>query len=96
MLFYAPWLFTHLNTAIPWLAWPFLLANILSAVCVALSVVNGWSTKVTPRRPLVGPDAPEVAVIIPTWGEPVPMVLRTVLSVLEQNSPGPPARRCVR
>ena len=72
---------------IPWLAWPFLLANVLSAVCVTLSIVNGWSTKVTPRRPLVGPDAPRVAVIIPTWGEPVPMVLRTVLSVLEQDYP---------
>ena len=87
MLFYVPWLFTHLNTAIPWLAWPFLVANILSAVCVTLSVFNGWSAKVTPRRPFVGPKAPEVAVIIPTWGEPVPMVLRTVLSVLEDDYP---------
>ena len=87
MLVYMPWLVTHLNTATPWLAWPFLLANVLSAVCVTLSVVNGWSTKVTPRRPVVGPEAPEVAVIIPTWGEPVPMVLRTVLSVLEQDYP---------
>lgn len=87
MLFYVPWLFGHLNTAMPWLAWPFLFANIMSAVCVALSVVNGWSARVSPRRPLAGPDAPEVAVIIPTWGEPVPMVLRTVLSVLEQDYP---------
>ena len=87
MLFYVPWLFAHLDTATPWLAWPFLLANLLSAACVTLSVVNGWSTKVTPRRPIAGPDAPEVAVIIPTWGEPVPMVLRTVLSVLEQDYP---------
>ena len=87
MLFYVPWLFTHLNTAIPWLAWPFLVANILSAVCVTLSVFNGWSAKVTPRRPFVGLEAPEVAVIIPTWGEPVPMVLRTVLSVLEDDYP---------
>jgi len=87
MLVYVPWLFAHLNTALPWLAWPFLLANILSATCVTLSVLNGWSTRVTPRRPFAGPDAPEVAVIIPTWGEPVGMVLRTVLSVLEQDYP---------
>ena len=87
MLLYVPWLFAHLNTGVPWLAWPFLLANILSAVCVTLSVVNGWSARVTPRRPWAGPEAPEVAVIVPTWGEPVPMVLRTVLSILEQDYP---------
>jgi cellulose synthase/poly-beta-1,6-N-acetylglucosamine synthase-like glycosyltransferase len=85
--FYLPWLFTHLNLSLPWLAWPFVAANVLSALCVTLSVVNGWSTRVTPRRPLAGPDVPEVAVIIPTWGEPVPMVLRTVLSVIEQDYP---------
>jgi hypothetical protein len=85
MLVYVPWLFAHLDTALPWLAWPFLLANLLSAACVTLSVANGWSTRVTPRRPLASPEVPEVAVIIPTWGESVPMVLRTVLSVIEQD-----------
>ncbi|MBV9605544.1 MAG: glycosyltransferase [Solirubrobacterales bacterium] len=87
MAFYMPWLLTHLNRSLPWLAWPFVAANAMSALCVTLSVLNGWSTRVTPRRPLVGPDVPEVAVIIPTWGEPVPMVLRTVLSVIEQDYP---------
>jgi cellulose synthase (UDP-forming) len=87
MALYLPWLVTHLNFSLPWLAWPFVAANVLSALCVTLSVVNGWSTRVTPRRPLVGPDVPEVAVIVPTWGEPVPMVLRTVLSVIEQDYP---------
>lgn len=87
MAFYLPWLFTHMNLSLPWLAWPFAAANGLSALCVTLSVLNGWTTRVTPRRPLVGPDVPEVAVIIPTWGEPVPMVLRTVLSVIEQDYP---------
>jgi len=87
MLLYLPWLLTHLNTSLPWLAWPFAVANVLSAVCVTLSVANGWSTRVTPRRPFIGQDAPEVGVIIPTWGEPVPMVLRTVLSVLDQDYP---------
>jgi cellulose synthase/poly-beta-1,6-N-acetylglucosamine synthase-like glycosyltransferase len=87
MALYMPWLLTHLNLSLPWLAWPFVAANVISALCVTLSVLNGWSTRVTPRRPLVGPDVPEVAVIIPTWGEPVPMVLRTVLSVIEQDYP---------
>jgi cellulose synthase (UDP-forming) len=87
MLVYLPWLFMHLNRALPWLAWPFAAASVLSAACLALSIFNGWRSRVTPPRPLVGPEVPEVAVLIPTWGEPVPMVLRTVLSVLEQDYP---------
>ena len=87
MLFYLPWMFGHLNSAVVWLAWPFAGASVLSALCLALSVFNGWHSRVTPPRPLTGLIVPEVAVIIPTWGEPVPMVLRTVLSVLEQDYP---------
>jgi cellulose synthase (UDP-forming) len=87
MLVYLPWMFTHLNSAVAWVAWPFAAASVLSGVCLALSVFNGWHSRITPPRPLVGPIVPEVAVIIPTWGEPAPMVLRTVLSVLEQDYP---------
>ena len=84
---YLPWMFGHLNSAVAWLAWPFAAASVLSALCLALSVFNGWHSRVTAPRPLTHLIVPEVAVIIPTWGEPVPMVLRTVLSVLEQNYP---------
>jgi cellulose synthase (UDP-forming) len=87
MLVYLPWMFGHLNSAVAWLAWPFAGASVLSASCLALSVFNGWHSRVTPPRPLTGLVVPEVAVIIPTWGEPVAMVLRTVLSVLEQDYP---------
>lgn len=87
MVTYLGWLFTHLNTRLPWLAWPVASASVFSAVCLALSVFNGWWARITPPRPWSGEWAPEVAVIIPTWGEPVAMVLRTVLSVLEQDYP---------
>jgi cellulose synthase (UDP-forming) len=87
MLVYLPWLFGHLNWQLPWLALPFAAASVLSAACLALSVFNGWRSRVTTPRPLVGLTVPEAAVIIPTWGEPVAMVLRTVLSVLEQDYP---------
>ena len=36
---------------------------------------------------LTGDDVPTVGVLIPTYGEPVAMVLRTVLSVLEEDYP---------
>jgi cellulose synthase (UDP-forming) len=87
MLFYLTWMFGHLTPNRPWLAWPFAAASLFSALCLAVSVINGWSSRVTPARRLDGPDVPDVAVLIPTWGEQVPMVLRTVLSVIDQEYP---------
>ncbi len=54
---------------------------------LAVSMINGWSSRVTPARCLAGAGVPDVAVLIPTLGEPVPMVLRTVLSVIDQDYP---------
>lgn len=87
MLFYLPWMVTHLAPYRPWLTWPFAAASFLSAACLTLSVINGWSSRITPLRPLEGADVASVAVLIPTFGEPIPMVLRTVLSVLAQDYP---------
>lgn len=93
MLFYLPWMVTHLAPGRLWLTGPFAAASCLSAACLMLSVLNGWCSRVTPPRPLLGHDVPVVAVLIPTYAEPVPMVLRTVLSVLAQDYP--PERRIV-
>jgi cellulose synthase (UDP-forming) len=87
MVAYLPWMFTHLATERMWLAGPFAVASVFSAVCLLLSIVNGWTHRITPLRPLTGSDVPLVGIIIPTCGEPVPMVLRTVLSVIEQDYP---------
>ncbi len=87
MLFYLPWMSTHLAAGRPWLTWPFAAASFLSGLCLTVSVINGWFSRVTPARPLLRRDVPAVAVLIPTYGEPVPMVLRTVLSVLAQDYP---------
>ena len=87
LCFYIPWMFAHLATRLPWLAWPFALASVFTGFCVTVSVINSWCSRVTQPRLLLGEDVPQVAVLIPTLGEPVPMVLRTVLSVLEQDYP---------
>ncbi|HUZ28993.1 MAG TPA: glycosyltransferase, partial [Solirubrobacteraceae bacterium] len=87
MLFYLPWMVTHLPPHRQWLTWPFAAASLLSATCLTMSVINGWSSRITPPRPLRGNDVATVAVLIPTFGEPIPMVLRTVLSVLAQDYP---------
>lgn len=88
MGFYLVWMLGHLAPAHMWLALPFAAASLLSAACLVISAINSWCSRLTPPRALTGADVPPVAVIVPTCGEPVPMVLRTVLSVLDQDYPG--------
>jgi cellulose synthase (UDP-forming) len=87
-LLYVPWMLTSLNEELRWLAWPFAAANLFSLAYGALSVFNAWWRHVPQRRPLPPGAEPQVAVIIPTCGEAVPMVLRTIASVLDQDWPG--------
>jgi cellulose synthase (UDP-forming) len=87
VLFYLPWMFTSLNPDYPWIAWPFAVANVYSLAYALVGVCNAWSRSVPVRRPVNRGSEPHVGVIIPTCGEPVPMILRTAVSVLEQDWP---------
>ncbi len=86
-LLYLPWMLASLNTSLPWLAVPFAAANVFTLACGLLAVTNAWTRHVPGRRPVPPGDEPPVAVIVPTCGEPVRMILRTVCSVLEQDWP---------
>jgi cellulose synthase (UDP-forming) len=86
-LLYLPWMLGSLNRGALWLALPFAAANVFSMAYALLSVVNMWSRRVPERRPLPSGAEPHVAVIVPTCGEAVPMVLRTVHSILHQDWP---------
>ncbi len=86
-LVYVPWLFTVLNARLPWLAWPFLIANLLTASTTLLSAFNHWWRAVPDPHPLPYGGEPTVGIVIPCCGEPVPMVLRTIASVLDQDWP---------
>lgn len=84
---YVPWLLTSLNGDLPWLSWPFAVTNLFTMAIGLLAVFNAWWRQVPERRPLPAGAEPTVGVIIPTCGEPVPMVLRTIVSVFEQDWP---------
>lgn len=87
MLLYAPWMLTSLNNGVGWLAWPFAVANVFSLAYGSLAVFNAWSRSIPEPCPHGRGDEPHVAVIIPTCGEPVAMILRTIASVLDQDWP---------
>ncbi len=84
---YVPWMIGSLNRNALWLSLPFLAASALTITTVLLGVLNAWWRKVSPRRPLPHGEEPHVGVIIPCCGESVPMILRTVVSVFEQDWP---------
>ena len=87
-VWYVPWMLGSLNPGALWIAWPFAVANVFTIATGLLSVANSWRRMVPPPRPLAASEeAPLVGVLIPTCGEPVPMILRTVESVLEQDWP---------
>jgi cellulose synthase (UDP-forming) len=84
---YIPWLFSALNRGLPWLAWPFLAANLFTLATTMLSIFNHWWRTVPEPHPLPRGAEPSVGIIVPCCGEPVPMILRTITSVLEQDWP---------
>ncbi len=85
--FYIWWMLAHLNRGAPWVSLPFVAANFMTMASLFLTVANTWNRSVPERRTLATDVEPHVAVIIPTCGEAIPMILRTVASVREQNWP---------
>ncbi len=69
----------YLNTQVLRLSIPYAVASILLVLELCLTCVNGWK--------LLFDDPPPVAVLIPTCGEPVLMVRKTIESVLAQWYP---------
>jgi cellulose synthase (UDP-forming) len=84
---YLPWLLSVLNRHIPWLSWPFLVANAFTIATTMLSIANHWWRAVPERHPQARGQEPSVGIIVPCCGEPVPMILRTLASVLAQDWP---------
>ncbi len=86
-LWYVPWMLSSLNPSAVWLAWPFAVANLFTISTGLLAVSNAWQRSIPAPAPLPAGNEPLVGVIVPTCGEPVPMILRTIVSVLDQDWP---------
>jgi cellulose synthase (UDP-forming) len=84
---FVPWLIAHADLSRPWLSIPFLLATTIVAFASIVSIVNRWQRAVPERHPVPEGQEPRVAVIVPTLGEPLPLLEATVRSVLDQEWP---------
>jgi cellulose synthase (UDP-forming) len=87
MAWYLPWMFASLNWSAMWLSYPFALASLLTAVVSLVTVINHWHYRQSTPHPVSAGQEPDVAVIIPTYGESPRMVYKTAKSVLEQYYP---------
>lgn len=85
---YLSYVLVNLNTQAPLLAGLYAAFNVAACFVFFLAVINTWTAKVpTPAVLKLSDSMPRVAVIIPTWAEPVWMVKNTLVSVLTQNYP---------
>ncbi len=84
---YLPWMLQNLNWEVPWLSIPFALASLLMALMAVVTVINHWHYSVPEEHLAPAGEEPQVAVIIPTYGEPPPMLYQTARSVLDQDYP---------
>lgn len=65
----------------------FILLQIIIFLIQLIHIKNNWTARITEKKTLKGGYEKKVAIIIPTWSEPVEMVERTILSILKQNYP---------
>ncbi|GAA3950501.1 hypothetical protein GCM10023085_36360 [Actinomadura viridis] len=86
-LVYIGWMAADTTAGNAWLAVPFLLANTFLILLLFVTVHNNWH-RLPPAVSAPEPyTEPLVAVIVPTYNEPVDMLERTLESVLTQNWP---------
>lgn len=86
-IWYIPWLIRNLNWDAPWLSIPFAAATFMTAAMTTVTVINHWQYAVPDDEKVPAGEEPDVAVIIPTYGEPPSMVFETARSVLQQDYP---------
>jgi cellulose synthase (UDP-forming) len=86
-LVYTPWMLRAMNTQVLWFALPFIFATTYITLFLYLTIYNNWNRSVPQLFKLPDGVEPMVAILIPTYGEPMEMVQKTIESVLQQNWP---------
>ena len=86
-LWYLPWAALNIEWRNWWITVPFLLANAFLVCSSLLSARNNWSRAIPIPVDVARSHEPLIGVIVPTYGEPLHMVVNTVRSILDQDWP---------
>lgn len=84
------WIVTNLNLDSYWSSFfslLFLLAIVLTTVSGIILVINNWNFSMIKPCLLNAKEKPKVAILIPTYNEPIEIVLNTLKSVVDQEWP---------
>ncbi|HUQ85305.1 MAG TPA: glycosyltransferase family 2 protein [Candidatus Limnocylindrales bacterium] len=81
------WVINVFNPRAPLLSSIFIIGFGMTCFSYIISIMTNWGYKIPTARHLLDGQEPEVAVLIPTYGEPVDMVIRTIESVIDQDWP---------
>ena len=86
-LWYLPWAALNIEWRNWWITVPFLFANTFLVCSSVLSARNNWSRAIPIPVDVARCHEPLVGVIVPTYGEPLHMVVNTVRSIFDQDWP---------
>ncbi len=86
-IWYLEWLVKSINIQAWYISLPFFLASILLALNTLVSIVNHWRFKDPQIKLVKKGEEPLIGVLIPTYNEPIDMVIKTAKSVFDQNWP---------
>lgn len=79
------WIISVYNYHHPFISFLFLLAFGMTSLYNIVSVINNWNFEFPHLYTVNIGTEPTVAVLIPTYGEPVEMILNTLQSVMNQH-----------
>ena len=85
---YLFWLSSHLNSEAKLIGYTFFFCQAFSFLLVNLSIINHWKIKYRLKRPPLPENHPAVAIVVPTYKEPVNIIRKTVISPLGLSYPG--------
>ncbi len=81
------WVIDVFNPNAPVLSTLFIVGFSMTCLSYVISVMTNWGHKIPNLQQIPKGEEPEVAVLIPTYGEPVDMVIKTIKSIIDQDWP---------
>lgn len=85
---YLAWLGAHINPNAWLLGFVFFFSQAYIFGTASLSIFNHWNLKFRTKRPKLPNKLPSVAVVVPTYKEPINILKRTLKSILKINYKG--------
>ena len=85
---YLSWLFFNLNIDAWYISLPFFFMHLFTYLMAIVSVINHWQSSYRTQRPMLPDPLLPVAVVVPTYREPIEIIRKTIKSLLHLSYKG--------